>query len=124
MAGTRSTEDTIEGRLLRERAELKRAIRRLELLTEQLRSDRGGGDGGVSNHMAEGASSTFDQERNLALLGNLRRTLEQVEAALRRLSAGTYGLCEVCGEPIDRARLEALPYAAQCVNCQRRLERG
>ncbi len=124
MAGSRNDEQTIEGRLTRERAELKRTIRRLELLTEQLRSDRGGGDGGVSNHMAEGASSTFDQERNLALLGNLRRTLEQVEAALKRLSAGTYGLCEICGEPIDRARLEALPYAAQCVNCQRRLERG
>lgn len=124
MAGTRNDQETIEGRLTRERAELKRAIRRLELLTEQLRSDRSGGDGGVSNHMAEGASSTFDQERNLALLGNLRRTLEQVEAALKRLSAGTYGLCEICGEPIDRARLEALPYAAQCVNCQRRLERG
>jgi|YelNatPaOPRAMG01_1025707.scaffolds.fasta_scaffold130834_3 DnaK suppressor protein len=124
MAGARNNEETIEGRLTRERAELKRAIRRLELLTEQLRSDRGGGDGGVSNHMAEGASSTFDQERNLALLANLRRTLEQVEAALKRLNAGTYGLCEVCGEPIDRARLEALPYAAQCLNCQRRLERG
>jgi len=109
---------------MQERAELTQMILRLEEITEELRSDRSGGDGGVSNHLAEGASSTFDQERDLALLGNLRRTLEQVDAALRRLEAGTYGLCEVCGEPIDRARLETLPYAAQCLNCQRRLERG
>jgi len=123
MAGTLDHR-TVEGRLMQERAELTQMILRLEEITEELRSDRSGGDGGVSNHLAEGASSTFDQERDLALLGNLRRTLEQVDAALRRLEAGTYGLCEVCGEPIDRARLETLPYAAQCLNCQRRLERG
>jgi len=122
MAGTLDHQ-AVEERLARERAELMRAIRRLEQITEELRSDRGGGDGGVSNHLAEGASSTFDQERNLALLGNLHRTLEQVDAALKRLEAGTYGRCEVCGELIDRARLDALPYAAQCLNCQRRIER-
>ncbi len=108
--------------LLRERHGLIRDIRRLEEITEGLRSDRGGGNGGISNHMAEGASSTFDQERNLALVGNLRRTLGLVEAALKRIESGTYGLCEVCGQLIDRARLEALPYAAQCVTCQNRLE--
>ncbi len=114
--------ENVRRRLERERGELDRDIRRLEEITEKLRSDRGGGDGGVSNHLAEGASSTFDQERNLALLGNLRRTFALVEAALKRLELGTYGFCEVCGEPIDRARLEALPYAAQCVRCQTRLE--
>lgn len=116
--------ENVRRRLERERGELDRDIRRLEEITEKLRSDRGGGDGGISNHLAEGASSTFDQERNLALLGNLRRTLGLVEAALKRLELGTYGFCEVCGEPIDRARLEALPYAAQCVRCQTRLEAG
>ncbi len=114
--------ENVRRKLERERSELGRDIRRLEEITEKLRSDRGGGDGGVSNHLAEGASSTFDQERNLALLGNLRRTLGLVEAALKHLELGTYGFCEVCGEPIDRARLEALPYAAQCVRCQTRLE--
>lgn len=115
--------ETVKETLTRERAELRQDIRGLERITEELRTDRGGGDGGViSNHMAEGASSTFDQERNLALLTNLRRTLDLVESALNRLEEGTYGLCEVCGRPIDRARLETLPYAAQCVECQSRLE--
>lgn len=122
MMATMVDYENIRRRLERERSELDRDIRRLEEITEKLRSDRGGGDGGISNHLAEGATSTFDQERNLALLGNLRRTLGLVEAALKRLDLGTYGFCEVCGEPIDRARLEALPYAAQCVRCQTRLE--
>lgn len=122
MMATMVDYEDVRKRLERERGELDRDIRRLEEITEKLRSDRGGGDGGISNHLAEGASSTFDQERNLALLGNLRRTLGLVEAALKRLELGTYGFCEVCGEPIDRARLEALPYAAQCVRCQTRLE--
>ena len=114
--------DEIKKRLTDERAGLVQDIARLEEINEQLGGERDGGNGGVSNHMAEGASSTFDHERNLALIGNLSRTLEAVDAALKRLAAGTYGHCESCGNPIDRARLEALPYASRCVKCQSRLE--
>ena len=46
------------------------------------------------------------------------RQLEQVRAALRRLEAGQYGLCQTCGEPIELRRLQALPYAARCMRCQ------
>jgi DnaK suppressor protein len=109
-------------RLDEERNGLLRDISRLSEINEELGSERGGGNGGVGNHMAEGASTTFDHERNLALIGNLKRTLEAVEAALRRLASGTYGHCEACGNPIDRARLKALPYAMRCVKCQTRLE--
>jgi DnaK suppressor protein len=115
--------ETLKQSLIREQGELLRDIRGLERITEELRTDRSGGNGGISNHMAEGASSTFDQERNLALLKNLRRTMSLVEAALKRMDEGTYGICEICGKPIDRARLETLPYAAQCVICQSRLEK-
>lgn len=41
----------------------------------------------------------------------------QIEAALARIAAGTYGACEACGEPIDEKRLAALPYAARCIEC-------
>ncbi len=112
----------LKQRLLQEQDELSHDIQRLEEVIEQIRSDRAGGEGGISNHMAEGATGTFLQERNEALLGNLRRTLGLVEAAIRRLDAGNYGLCEVCGQPIDPARLETLPYAVRCVSCQSRLE--
>jgi DnaK suppressor protein len=72
--------------------------------------------------MADDASAAFDQARDLALQGNLERMLHQVEQALDRLDNGAYGVCETCGKPIDPARLEALPHAAHCLDCQRRLE--
>lgn len=46
------------------------------------------------------------------------RQLEEVRAALRRLEAGQYGMCQTCGEPIELRRLQALPYASRCMRCQ------
>ncbi len=51
-----------------------------------------------------------------------RRRLAQAEMALARLEAGTYGVCQVCRQPIDPARLEVLPSAILCVDCQRKAE--
>lgn len=52
-----------------------------------------------------------------------RREVEEIQAALSRIEAGTYGTCEVCGEAISPERLEALPMARRCIDCQARLER-
>lgn len=51
-----------------------------------------------------------------------RAAIEQITAALNRVTQGTYGRCIRCGEPIAPARLEALPYAATCIDCQSRVE--
>jgi len=122
MMATAFNTEKVKARLEDEHEGLLRDITRLEEINEELGSERGGGNGGISNHMAEGASTTFDHERNLALIKNLKRTLESVNSARKRLAAGTYGHCESCGNLIDRARLEALPYATRCVKCQTRLE--
>jgi DnaK suppressor protein len=50
------------------------------------------------------------------------RELDQIERALERLREGRYGICEVCGKKIATARLEALPYATMCIQCQRSCE--
>ena len=50
--------------------------------------------------------------------------LAAIDAALERLDAGTYGTCVTCGKPIGEDRLEAIPYAAQCIECRSREERG
>ncbi|MDG4532298.1 TraR/DksA C4-type zinc finger protein [Streptomyces sp. AV19] len=49
--------------------------------------------------------------------------LDQTERALGRLGAGTYGLCENCGRPIGKARMQAFPRATLCVECKQRQER-
>ncbi len=70
---------------------------------------------------AAAASQVFDQNRAQALHERAARQLRQVEEALARLDAGTYGLCRQCGRPIDAARLEALPWAAYDLDCQRKV---
>jgi DnaK suppressor protein len=72
---------------------------------------------------AASATQVFDQNRSLALRERAARDLQQVEAALGRLDAGTYGLCQACGRPINPARLQALPWAALDVECQQRAHR-
>jgi DnaK suppressor protein len=68
---------------------------------------------------AAAASQVFEQQRTLALRDHNRQHLEAIEAAIARLDAGTYGACVSCHEPIAPGRLEALPWAALCIDCQR-----
>jgi RNA polymerase-binding transcription factor len=68
---------------------------------------------------AAAASQVFAQQRDLALRDKGARDLALVEAALARLEQGTYGRCAACGRPIAAERLEALPWADRCIDCQR-----
>lgn len=79
---------------------------------------------GYSNHIADDATDAFDQTVDVALKRKIEATLEQVERALAKFENGTYGLCEACGARIERARLEVLPHAVHCLDCQSRQERG
>jgi len=69
---------------------------------------------------AAAASQVFAQQRDLALREAAERRVREVDAALGRMDAGTFGLCTACGGRIADARLEALPWAALCIDCQRR----
>jgi DnaK suppressor protein len=71
----------------------------------------------MPNHLAELGSGNFDQEFTLSLLASENNALEQIQAAIERIDNGSYGLCETCGEQIPKTRLDAIPYAAQCVQC-------
>jgi DnaK suppressor protein len=72
---------------------------------------------------ADASSKLYEREHELALTRNTRELLEQTEHALARIDAGTYGVCESCGEPIGKARLLAFPRATLCVECKQRQER-
>jgi DnaK suppressor protein len=73
---------------------------------------------------AAAASQVFDQQRDLALRDRAIQHLAQVDAALARLDDGTFGQCIRCGSAIAAARLEALPWAAHCIDCQTAIDRG
>jgi DnaK suppressor protein len=75
---------------------------------------------GYGNHVGEAATETFEAERDLALIGKLEQMRDQVTAALRRVDDGTYGVCFTCGQAIPKERLEALPFAGQCLSCKSR----
>lgn len=72
---------------------------------------------------AAAASQVFEQQRDLALRDRATQQLALVDSALARLDAGTYGACQRCGKPIAEARLEALPWAAHCIDCQAIVDR-
>ena len=64
--------------------------------------------------------STEERARTLAVLRALRSNLQDVDRALAKLDAGTYGTCERCGRPIGAERLEAIPWALLCIDCKRK----
>ena len=68
-------------------------------------------------HDPEGATVAYERAQVSALLDRAHARLAELDEAMTRLTAGTYGCCEGCGEPIGDARLEALPAATHCVAC-------
>ncbi len=77
----------------------------------------------AGDDQADAGTKAFEREHELALTQNARNLLDQGERALRRIDAGTYGVCESCGKPIGKARLLAFPRATLCVVCKQRQER-
>ena len=63
------------------------------------------------------ATRSLDKEILFELSGNAHNTIEQIEAALRKMDKGIYGTCEYCRQPIPKKRIKALPFARYCVNC-------
>lgn len=68
-------------------------------------------------HDPEGHTIAFERSQIGALVQHVRHHLAEVDAALARVDAGTYGVCERCGEPIGEARLDALPATRTCIGC-------
>ena len=73
---------------------------------------------------ADTGSESFAQEFSLELLARDEQTLGEVDAALGRIEDGTFGRCEGCEAWIAKARLQAMPYARKCIDCQREAENG
>jgi len=110
--------------LLEERGRVEKAI-------ENLREDHPGRiddeveeiAGTSDNHMAETATATLDREIDYTLEENSGQVLSEIDRALRRIDAGTYGICTSCGREIPVERLDAYPWASLCIGCKRESER-
>jgi RNA polymerase-binding protein DksA len=76
------------------------------------------------NHLADSATATLNREIDYTLEENSEHVLASIDEALRRIEDGTFGTCMRCGKPIAEERLEAIPYATRCIDCQRLAERG
>jgi DnaK suppressor protein len=72
---------------------------------------------------ADAGVKTYEREHEFVMTSNARNLLEQTEKALARIDAGSYGVCDSCGQPIGKARLMAFPRAVLCVTCKQREER-
>ncbi|MFC9945838.1 TraR/DksA family transcriptional regulator [Streptomyces pratensis] len=106
----------LTGEVLRLRTELEASGAALAGLM------RDSGDG-AGDDDADTGTKNITREHELSLAAHAQETLDQTERALARLDAGTYGLCEVCGKPIGKARMQAFPRATLCVEDKQKQER-
>ncbi len=104
--------------LLAERETYEEQAESLRAEAEQLAADMEPGDIQFDEESGEGGTLNVERERDLALSAQARAAVEEIDRALVKIEQGTYGICEKCGEPIKKARLKALPYAALCISCK------
>ena len=104
--------------LLAERASYVEAAESLRQEAEMLAEDMEPGDIQFDEESGEGDTLNVERERDLALSAQASAAVDEIDRALAKMDAGTYGVCERCGNPIPKARLKALPYAALCVACK------
>lgn len=104
-----------KGVLLEERDRLSAIIARHQAELEEARLAEAASDR-TDPESGDGGSMKFEMQKELSVDMNTRDLLAKVDIALQRIDDGSYGVCEVCGNPIPRERLEILPHTTLCVN--------
>ncbi len=101
-----------------ERARYVTSAETLKAEADALVESREPGDAQFDEESGEGDTLAVERERDLALSAHARAAVDQIDGALKRIDAGTYGVCIDCGETIPEERLEAIPWAALRVGCK------
>lgn len=104
--------------LMAERRNYTRQAEELQAQAEALALEHEPGDVQFDEEGGEGGTANVDRELDLHLSAQAHAAIEEIDAALEKITAGTYGFCESCGSPVPKARLEALPHARLCVSCK------
>lgn len=117
------TSDEARTRLLEER---QRVVAALDYLHEENAGSlhEEAEEATIADNVGETATVTLDRQIDYSLEEASNHVLAAIDAALERIEAGSYGTCQTCGKQIGDDRLEAIPYATQCIDCRRREERG
>ena len=115
--------DRFREALLEERKRVEAAIQNLHDENPGTLAEDAGEETAYDNHLADTATETYDRELDYTLEENSEHVLAAIDAALKRIDEGTYGICTNCGKQIAEERLEALPWATLCIDCQRDRER-
>jgi RNA polymerase-binding transcription factor DksA len=114
-----------EKRLQEELSNLAKALGKLEKSALHRTQRESSGDlSAYSIHMPDLGTDAMERERDLLVASAEGRVVLQIQDALKKISDGTYGVCENCGKPISAQRLELIPYALHCARCQMKAERG
>jgi len=99
-------------------SERKRLLNELDELQANVQPAEVRREGSPFGKREEEATESFELEKRLALEKQTRANLAEIELALEKFKKGTYGLCDICGQPIPADRLEAVPYANLCLSCK------
>ncbi len=102
-------------RLLKERERLKKELEEFEVEIKPSDERR---EGSPFGKREEEATEAMEFEKRIALEKQLKDSLSNIDRAIQKYEARTYGICDQCSKPIEAARLEALPYACLCLNCK------
>jgi RNA polymerase-binding transcription factor len=112
---TKKEIDDLRTRLLEERTELGDQLTTIEDEAFSASQSDLSGDVGLDDESADAGTATFEREKDLSIENNVRDLIDKIDRALKRIDEGTYGLCSVCGRPIEKARIKALPYVDLCI---------
>ena len=112
-----NTVNKFKKKLEQERDNLTSLLERHQEERERVRLSEGSAERSPDPSEADGGSMAFELENELTLDENTKYLLNQVEHALFLIKKKKYGICENCGDAIPVARLEALPYSANCRDC-------
>lgn len=107
--------DDLRERLMTEKSELESQLATLEENTFAASQSDMTGEVAFDDETADAGTATFERERDLSIENNIRDLLAKIDRALQRMDAGTYGICDRCGKPIEKARMKALPYVDLCI---------
>jgi RNA polymerase-binding transcription factor len=107
--------DDFATRMHSERDELVEQLSTIEDQTFAASQSDLSGDVGIDDESADAGTATFEREKELSIEQNVRDLIQKIDRALKRIDDGTYGICERCGNPIEKARLKALPYVDLCI---------